>query len=198
MATKAKSSVSKRLRYYLLSVGLTLASVVSFASITLIMPASQVYAAPTCAILDQGKVSCPTTITGSDCWYKDLGDPTAGPKKDGWVKAASCDNGVFKSILNPQVTPAEDPALTQCAGATSCDLVKKYVDPLINVLAAGVGVAVTISIVVGGIQYSSSAGDPNKASAAKRRIMNAIIALLGFFLFYAVLQWLIPGGLLNG
>lgn len=156
-----------------------------------------------CAILDQGLVTCPTDIK-SGCWYKDLGAPDAGPKKDGWVQASSCDNGIFKAAACPptkatcQVTPSEDPALTACKSAGSCDLVKKYIDPLINVLAAAVGVVVTISIVVGGIQYASSAGDPGKAQAARKRIMNAIIALIGFFLFYAVLQWLVPGGLLNG
>lgn len=158
-----------------------------------------------CAILDQGRVTCPSNnkfITGG-CWYKDLGYPNAGPNKDGWQHASSCSNGIFTQALCPpgqptcQVTASEDPALRPCTKG-NCDLVKTYVDPFINVLAAAVGVVVTISIVIGGIQYSSSAGDPGKMQAARRRITNAIVALIGFFLFYAVLQWLIPGGFLNG
>jgi hypothetical protein len=151
-----------------------------------------------CAILDQGLVTCPAGVKANACYYKDLGNPDPKGSVNGFVEAPSCDNGIFKAAETPQITASEDPALTQCKSASSCDLVKKYVDPLINVLAAAVGVVVTISIVVGGIQYASSAGDPGKAQAARKRIMNAIIALIGFFLFYAVLQWLVPGGLLNG
>jgi len=82
-----------------------------------------------------------------------------------------------------------------CNNLQQCSLIYDYVDPFIDFLSALVGVAVVISIVVGGIQYSSSAGDPSKASAAKSRIRNAIIALVTFILLYAMLNFLIPGGL---
>lgn len=204
----------KRLRSIMLSAVITIAGISSFATMTVVLPVSHVAAAaPECAILDQGRVTCPNSIKGGGCWYKDLGQPSAGPtgpNKDGWVKAPDCSNGIFQEAAQPQVATYNDPALTPCSSPSSgsighatgetghCDLVKKYIDPLINVLASAVGVVVTISIVVAGIQYASSAGDPGKMQAAKKRIINAIIALIGFFIFYAVLQWLVPGGLLNG
>jgi len=83
-----------------------------------------------------------------------------------------------------------------CSSVSNCDLIQKYINPLVNLLAALVGVAVVISIVVGGIQYSNSGGDPQAVSAAKNRIRNAIIALLTFIFLYALLNFLIPGGLL--
>jgi hypothetical protein len=83
-----------------------------------------------------------------------------------------------------------------CSDVSNCDLISKYINPFINFLAALVGVAVVISIVIGGIQYGSSAGDPQKVSAAKNRIRNAIVALLTFLFLYALLNFLIPGGLL--
>jgi len=76
-----------------------------------------------------------------------------------------------------------------------CDLIKNYIQPLIDLLSAGVGVAVVISIIIGGIQYSSSAGDSSKITAAKNRIRNSIIALLMFLFLVAFLNFLIPGGL---
>lgn len=82
-------------------------------------------------------------------------------------------------------------------GLTNCDLMVKYIYPLINLLAALVGLAVTISLVIGGIQYGSSAGDPQKVTAAKNRIRNAIIALVTFIFLYALLNFLVPGGLLK-
>lgn len=101
--------------------------------------------------------------------------------------AKKCGNGSF------------DPAASnnKCATLDKCDLVTKYINPFIQLLSALVGVAVVVSIIIGGIQYSSSAGDPQKASAAKARIRNAIIALIAFIFLYALLDFLMPGGLFN-
>ena len=81
-------------------------------------------------------------------------------------------------------------------GLTSCDLLSKYINPFINFLSALVAVAVTISIIIGGIQYGSSGGDPSKVTAAKTRIRNSIIALVAFLFLYSFLNFLLPGGLL--
>ncbi len=79
--------------------------------------------------------------------------------------------------------------------ASNCDLISKYLNPFINTLAALVGVAVVIAIVIGAIQYGSSAGDPQRVAAAKARIRNALVALITFIFLYALLNFLIPGGL---
>ncbi|HJQ09231.1 MAG TPA: hypothetical protein VJ836_07170 [Candidatus Saccharimonadales bacterium] len=97
-----------------------------------------------------------------------------------------------------------DPALPSCkttdknAGkcvGSDCGLIEKYLNPIINFLAAIVGVVVVIAIIIGGIQYSSSADDPNKVAQAKTRIINALLGLIAFMFLYAFLQWVIPGGL---
>lgn len=94
-----------------------------------------------------------------------------------------------------------DPALqscksTGCAGA-DCGLIRRYFNPVINFLTAVVGIVVTIAIIIGGIQYSTSADDPQKVAAAKARIINAVLALLAFIFLWAFLQWLVPGGVFN-
>jgi hypothetical protein len=96
--------------------------------------------------------------------------------------------------------PKTDPAATSgnCASFAKCDLIDNYINPLIDLLAALVGVAVVISLVIGGIQYGSSGGDSQKVTAAKNRIRNAIIALITFVFLYTMLNFLIPGGLLIG
>lgn len=76
----------------------------------------------------------------------------------------------------------------------NCDLISKYINPLINFFSALVGVIIVIALIAAGIQYSMSAGDPSKASAAKAHIRNAIIALVAFFLLYALINFLVPGG----
>ena len=72
----------------------------------------------------------------------------------------------------------------------------KYINPVVNLMSAAIGLVVVISLMVAGIQYSSAGGDPSKIQASKKRITNAIVALIAFFFLYGALQWLIPGGLL--
>jgi len=95
-----------------------------------------------------------------------------------------------------QNNPAVDPA-ANCSRDGGCDLVKKYLNPAIGLLSALVGVAVVVSIIAGGIQYSASAGDPQKAAKAKDHIFNAVVALVAFIFLFAFLEWLVPGGLLH-
>ncbi len=65
----------------------------------------------------------------------------------------------------------------------------------IRFLSVGVGIVAVGSIVLGGIQYTTSAGDPKKTAAAIGRISSTLIALLIYFLIFAILNWLVPTGL---
>lgn len=81
--------------------------------------------------------------------------------------------------------------------AADC-LFAKYINPAIALISAAVGVAIAIAIIVGGIEYITSAGDPQRAASGKKRIVNALIGLVAFALLFAFLQFIIPGGVLNG
>jgi hypothetical protein len=81
-----------------------------------------------------------------------------------------------------------------CNGDDLCGFVDKYVNPIVTFVAIGFGVIVTITIVVSGIQYSASRGDPQQVAAAKKRIVNAVIAIVAFAFMFALLQFLVPGG----
>lgn len=70
-----------------------------------------------------------------------------------------------------------------------------YLNPLINFLAAVTGLMVTISLVMGGIQWSASGDDPQKVAKARSKIFNSVIALIAFLFLYSFLQWLVPGGI---
>lgn len=70
------------------------------------------------------------------------------------------------------------------------------INTVINVLSAGVGVIVIITIMTAGIQYAMAGGDPQKISQAKNRIRNAVFALLAFAFLFAFLQWIVPGGII--
>jgi len=91
-----------------------------------------------------------------------------------------------------------DPAVCspQCTDSNNCNLVQKYINPIINKFLAPLTLlAVIIGIIWGGIQYATSAGDSQKTAAAKGKIQNALLGLVAFILLYAFLNWLVPGGL---
>ena len=81
------------------------------------------------------------------------------------------------------------------SGAGKCDLYTKYINPIIDFLAAVVGIAVTIGIVSGGVRYSAAGSDPGAVAKARAQIRNSIIALVVFLFLWAILNWLQPGGL---
>lgn len=110
----------------------------------------------------------------------DVGIPDQDPTQDGVQVCQSDDD------------PAE-PGV-QCSGA-ECNVIFVYLRAIINFLAVGVGLAVAVSIAVAGFQYITSEGNPQKLSAAKNRLFHAITALVLFITMYAILQFLIPGGL---
>lgn len=70
----------------------------------------------------------------------------------------------------------------------------KDLQAIVNALSAGVGVVVVGTIIVGGIQYTVAGDQAGKVEEAKKRIANGIFALVAFFLTWAFLEWLIPGG----
>jgi hypothetical protein len=90
----------------------------------------------------------------------------------------------------PQAT--EDPALEYSSSQGASTLVKDYLNPLIVLLSVIFGILVVVGVILGGIQYSTSAGDPQKAAAAKGRIMKVLIALVAYLFLYAFLKFIIP------
>jgi hypothetical protein len=70
-----------------------------------------------------------------------------------------------------------------------------YIKMLLQFLSAGVGVTVVLMLVIAGVQYIISTGDPASIKAAKERIVNAITALALFVMGYAILSFIIPGGI---
>ncbi len=77
-------------------------------------------------------------------------------------------------------------------------LFAKYINPFINVLSGAVGLVVVVAVIIGGIEYSSSSGDPQRLASGRRHITNALLGLLAYILLYAFLQFLMPGGFLHG
>jgi hypothetical protein len=105
------------------------------------------------------------------------------------------------TAANPNYYCVEDSKAFGCtsdyAGSVrdGCGIVQRYINPLVRFLAIALGIVVTIMIAIGGLQYSSAGGDPQRIAAAKKRIFNAVFALVAFGLLYGFLNFIIPGGL---
>lgn len=64
---------------------------------------------------------------------------------------------------------------------------------VLNVMTFGIGVLAVIGIVLAGIQYITSQGDPGKMAKAKNRIIQVVIGLVIYAVMYAALYFLVPG-----
>lgn len=73
--------------------------------------------------------------------------------------------------------------------------IMKIIVVITNFMAGISGVIIVAALVWGGIMYSMAGNDPSKVQAAKKRIYSALTALLLLVFGYAIIQWLVPGGL---
>ena len=69
-----------------------------------------------------------------------------------------------------------------------------FVYAIIRFLTDGVGLVVIASLIIAGIQYITSSGNPDATRKAMARIQSSVIALLLFIFAYAILNYIIPAG----
>ncbi|CAN5658311.1 hypothetical protein BH23PAT2_BH23PAT2_06050 [soil metagenome] len=75
----------------------------------------------------------------------------------------------------------------------NCSIIA-YIRLFTDVLSVLVGIVVVMMIVIGGIQYSSAGNNPQAVAGAKKRISQALFALVAYIFMFAFLQWIVPGG----
>ena len=143
----------------------------------------------------QDKDASGKPLSASNCYVRS--------GSSGWQPIA-CTTSVFsqgttviKSVPQTGDSSANSCGVKATSAATDnqCGLIEKYFNPFIKLLSIIVGIVVVISIIVGGIQYAGSAGDPQKAAQAKARIFKTVFALIAFIFLYAFLQFIVPGGI---
>ena len=69
------------------------------------------------------------------------------------------------------------------AGGSKCNdnegpSVSKIIKVVINLLSVAAGVVAVIMIIIGGLKYITSSGDPNNITSAKNTLLYAIIGLI--------------------
>ncbi len=107
-------------------------------------------------------------------------------------------DGVCRAYQSKTTNDCQGPSVTSGLGESDenhCGILN-YIAIFIDALAVLAGIVITASLIVAGMQYSSAGSDPQKVSAAKSRIRNSVIALLLLIFGYALLSYLVPGGIL--
>lgn len=110
----------------------------------------------------------------------------------------------YKCGYGPGVEPVSTRFNLGCLGTNppgdgkSVGPIEDMVYAFVKLLSLGVGLVLIASVIYAGIQYASSSGNPEKTAAAKTRILNAFVGLIFYLLIFALIQWLVPGGLFAG
>lgn len=110
----------------------------------------------------------------------------------GLANAASSD----KTVYCPDGSKADGGSLADCnktlgnAGNNSNDLMETA-SRLINVVIGVIGFVAVVVIILGGVQYTTSAGDPGKVKKAKDTILYGIIGLVVAILAFAIINFVL-------
>lgn len=84
-----------------------------------------------------------------------------------------------------------------CRAKPGENVIFTYLAAIIRFLAAGVGIVIVLAIIIAGIRYIISSGNPQALQDAKTQLAHAVFALLMFIFMFAALNFLIPGGLIR-
>lgn len=90
----------------------------------------------------------------------------------------------------------------QCIKSPSSTYCKSYHSATMDLLFAivrfisdGVGLIIIASLILAGIQYTFSRGEPQAIAGATKRVRSSVTALVLFIFAYALLNYIIPTGL---
>lgn len=66
---------------------------------------------------------------------------------------------------------------------------------VVNIMTAGAAIAAVGGIVYGAVMYTTAGGNQEQVKKARGIITNVVIGVVAFAAMYALLQWLVPGGI---
>lgn len=132
----------------------------------------------------RANITCPDGSTHSV--------PRNLPEED---KRSFCDEAAQSQGGSPQNSGNfEADCKSDSLNKDNCGIIS-YLVTFTRILSGLVGIVIVIMITIGGIQYAAAGPDPGAVVAAKKRIINAILALALYVFMFAFLQWLVPGGI---
>lgn len=107
---------------------------------------------------------------------------------EGWSVETTKDLDVKN--LNVKCSNPENPS--EDDNSIMCTFIR-----VVNVLSIGVAIVASITVAVTGYQYSASRGSPEATSRAVARLAQVGLAIVVYIFGWTMLNWLVPGGVLN-
>lgn len=120
-----------------------------------------------------------TSISETDCSSSNLVDPDHGGQTQTGAQTQLGETARLNS---------------DCNNLDNCQIFG-YLRDFTNVLSAVVGIVIVIMFAVRGIQFATAKDNAQQVTQAKEQILWLVIALVVYMFSFAILQWLIPGGL---
>jgi hypothetical protein len=176
-------------------------------TISLLLVPFLIFAAPVHAQTYEEKQQwCETNYPDSEfeeCMWNRWGiDVTTNQRFSGVTNAApTCGDGT-KGVevsfdVNPATVEVENCLVYDEDNATlEENPIFTIIGRIIQFLLASIGVALVIVVALAGVQYTTARGDPQKVASAKKKIFFAVTAVIMYALSGALLNWLIPGGII--
>jgi hypothetical protein len=127
---------------------------------------------------------------------------TNGVGNDGWQQCIDNYYGGLRGTSDP-VNNSDEPIETDCEpeppGSAltreNCGIINLLVIG-INILSALAGMAIVFSMMFAGYLYMTSRDNSGQVQKAKQRIVWSLTALVLFIFMYALLNFLVPGGVI--
>ena len=86
-----------------------------------------------------------------------------------------------------------DTSIIKCGNYEGGKGIKCLLKIVVTVLTYGIGILGVVGMMISGIQYITSSGDPAKMTKAKNRILQIVIGLIIYAVMWAALNFLVPG-----
>ena len=99
-----------------------------------------------------------------------------------------------RKILCPGTKNKYESDLSKCpsiSGDSNQNDLMGTINTIINVIIGVIGFVAVVVIILGGVQYTTSAGDPGKVKKAKDTILYGIIGLVVALLAYAIVNFVL-------
>ena len=115
------------------------------------------------------------------------------------VAGASANVSTVAAIDQPECAILPD---SICGSSNTSDIegsaIMRTLIWIVNTLSVGVGVAAVAAIAYAGFLYTTSRGSPEQAKKAITMITNTVVGVLLYIFMWALINFLVPGGIMYG
>jgi hypothetical protein len=107
---------------------------------------------------------------------------------------ANCTTGNGEPGVKTAISVGGSSCVPVGGGSLQGNAIFIYVIAILKVVSALAGIATVGGFVWGGILYITARANAGQVESAKNVMINSVIGLLLFIFMYAILQFLVPGG----